>query len=132
MSQQNVEVVKAWVAAWNRTDWDAMEQCFAPDCDIYGPEDFMESGPFKGWLSWHSEMERLKDSWESERVEVDELRDLGERVLARWRWVTVGKRSGIAGEIQVHVVHSLREGKIIRVDYFLDDAKALEAVGLRE
>ena len=91
----------------------------------------MESGPFKGWLSVRHQFERLKESWESERVEVEELRNLGERVLARWRWVTVGKRSGLASEVETTTVSSLREGKIIRVDYFLDHAEALEAVGLR-
>jgi ketosteroid isomerase-like protein len=132
VSQENVEIVMAWQAAWNRTDWDAIEQCFAADCEVYAPEGFLESGPFKGWLSVRREFERLKESWESERVEVDELRDLGERVLARWRWVTVGKRSGVASEVEVTTVSSLREGKIIRVDYFLDRTEALEAVGLRE
>jgi ketosteroid isomerase-like protein len=132
MSQENVEVVGAWLAAWNRNDWDGMERCFAADCEIYAPEGWPESGPFKGWPSFRRGIERIKDSWESERVEVDELRDLGERVLARWRWLTVGKQSGIASESQVTAVSTLREGKIIRVDYFFDHAKALEAAGLSE
>ena len=120
MSEENVEVVKAWLDAWNRNDWDGMEQCFAADCEVYAPEGWLESGPFKGWLSFRREMERLKDSWESERVEIDELRDLGEHVLARWRWLTVGKQSGIASEIQVTTVSTIRQEKIIRVDYFFE------------
>ncbi len=38
MSEENVEVVKAWLDAWNRNDWDGMEQCFAADCEVYAPE----------------------------------------------------------------------------------------------
>jgi len=132
MSQENVEVVGQWLAAWNRDDWDSMEQCFAADCETSPPKGWLERGPFKGWPSIRSQMEVLKDSWESERVEVDELRDLGERVLARWRWMTVGKRSGIEAETPVSALCTLREGKIIQVDYFLDEAKALEAAGLSE
>jgi ketosteroid isomerase-like protein len=44
----------------------------------------------------------------------------------------VGKQSGIASETQVTAVSTIREGRIIRVEYFFDHAKALEAAGLSE
>lgn len=43
-----------------------------------------------------------------------------------------GKASGAQGEISMAMVWTVREQAITRVEFFLDRAQALEAVGLRE
>ena len=45
MSQENVEIVKAWFDAYNREDWDAMFKDAAPGLEV----DFSRSiGPWAG------------------------------------------------------------------------------------
>ena len=45
MSQENVDIVKAWYDAFNRDDWDAMVKDAAPGFEL----DFSRSvGPFSG------------------------------------------------------------------------------------
>ena len=48
------------------------------------------------------------------------------------RWVGRGKASGAQGEISMAMVWTVREQAITRIEFFLDRAEALEAVGLRE
>jgi ketosteroid isomerase-like protein len=63
---------------------------------------------------------------------IDEIVDLGDRVLARWCWNTRGQHSGIGGELRYSEIVTYREGRIILIEHFRDHAEALKAVGLEE
>ena len=43
-----------------------------------------------------------------------------------------GKASGVALDGSVAHVHTIREGKLARTEFFLDHAQALESAGLAE
>ena len=56
MSQENVEIVKAWYDAFNREDWDAMIKHAAPGFEL----DFSRSdGPVAGVFG----LDQIGDSW---------------------------------------------------------------------
>jgi ketosteroid isomerase-like protein len=133
MSQENVEVVRRTLELWNQDDWEALAACYDPQVVTIAPRGWPEASDRRGWEETREQFERLKDSWSMERTEVDEIRDLGEdRVLARFRWLVSGRTSGIPAETPFTSLSTLREGKIIRIEFFLDHAEALEAAGLSE
>ncbi len=66
------------------------------------------------------------------RVEIGEIRDLGDQVLAIGRFSVRGKASGAEAESPVGYLFDFRNGKLIRLRTYLDPEKALEAAGLRE
>ena len=81
---------------------------------------------FRDWLS----------TWEEWRVEAEEYRELdGERMLVLFHFSARGKTSGLEIE-QIWTkgasLFHLRGGQVTRLVQYLDRAKALEAVGLRE
>jgi ketosteroid isomerase-like protein len=43
-----------------------------------------------------------------------------------------GRRSGVSIERNDAIVSTFRDGKVTRIDYYNDQAQALEAVGLSE
>ena len=43
-----------------------------------------------------------------------------------------GRESGVAVDARFYEVYTLRDGKIVRVDEFVERAEALEAAGLSE
>jgi ketosteroid isomerase-like protein len=43
-----------------------------------------------------------------------------------------GSQSGLAGEQRYSIISTIREGRIILEEFFLDHAEALKAVGLAE
>jgi hypothetical protein len=84
MSEENVEVVKAWLDAWNRNDWDGMEQCFAADCEVYAPEGWLESGPFKAGLPSAAR-------WSASRIHGNPSES---RLMSCATWVSACSRAG--------------------------------------
>jgi ketosteroid isomerase-like protein len=66
------------------------------------------------------------------QVEISEIRDLGDSVLAIGRARVRGKESGVQIESPFGVLCDYRNGKTIRLRTYLDLDEALEAVGLSE
>ena len=130
--QENVEIVRRATEAWNRDDWDALRALYDDDVVIVAPEEWPEAGTFSGWAVVREQFERLKESWEEERIEQDELLDLGDRVLALDRWVARGKGSGLEIETHGGNLLTLRGGKIARIEFFLDRSEARRAAGLQD
>jgi ketosteroid isomerase-like protein len=88
MSRENVEVVRRSLEAWNRTDWEQLQAIYAPDVIVVAPPEWPEAEGARGWKEWRLQIERLKESWEVERLDVDEIRALPDgRVFARFVWV---------------------------------------------
>jgi ketosteroid isomerase-like protein len=73
----------------------------------------------------------LWESW-GPAAEVEELVDLGDRLLVRWCYVTRGQHSGIEGEFRTSALSTYREGRVILLEYFFEHERALEALEMRE
>jgi hypothetical protein len=63
---------------------------------------------------------------------VEELVDLEDRLLVRWRFIISGQHSGIQGEQSISAIHTYREARLMLVEYFLDHEQARKSVGLQE
>jgi ketosteroid isomerase-like protein len=77
------------------------------------------------WLDWLS-------PWEAYRTELEEARDLGDRVLLLVR--DFGRRAGATQEVVLSgaAVWTLRDEKIARAEFHGDRATALASVGLAQ
>jgi ketosteroid isomerase-like protein len=65
-------------------------------------------------------------------ADTEDLIFVGDNVVALVRWRGRGKASGAQGEISTAMVWTVREQTITSIEFYLDRARALEAVGLRE
>jgi ketosteroid isomerase-like protein len=65
-------------------------------------------------------------------MEPEEFIDAGERMVAVVRMTARGASSGALVERQDALVQSVRDGKLVRIDYYNNRAQALEAVGLEQ
>ena len=63
--------------------------------------------------------------------ETEDLIDAGDKVVVLVRWRGRGRARGGQGEISLAMVWTVREQAITSVEFFLDRARALEAVGRR-
>ena len=132
MSRENVEVVLGQWDAWSRGDLDRWAQAWDSEVTVFAPKGWPEGQVERGLDAWRRQAERLRDTWAEARIEVDEIRDVDDRVLARFRYVTLGGDTAIPFETPMGVVFVLREGKITRAYFDWTLAEALEGVGLRE
>jgi ketosteroid isomerase-like protein len=131
MSQENVEIVRAVMEAFNRRDFDAFLNSWAPE----GQLDWSRAvGPINGMFGFdemRSFWDELFDPWESTRFEIDELIDAGERVMAKHMAYLSG-RDEIEVRARVIQVWTIRGGKAVRVCLYQDEQEALKAAGLSE
>ena len=130
MSQENVETIRRSLEYFKRTGellWDVID----PDIEIHD-HDVPDGDVFRGHagrLEWE---DTFVSAWEQVSVEPEEYIDAGgDKVVLLHRLAAQG-RGGISLERQDGIVYLLRDGKIIRMDYYGSRVEALEAVGLRE
>jgi ketosteroid isomerase-like protein len=98
MSQENVEIIRRGIDAWNRNDLEAHMADYHPEVIGMPPEGWPDEGEtIRGRDALRRTYQRLKDSWEEERLETDDFLPLGDRVLYLGRWIGRGKDSGGGG-----------------------------------
>jgi ketosteroid isomerase-like protein len=131
MSQENVEIVKAWYDAYNREDWDALIKDAAPGFEL----DFSRSvGPLAGVFGLDQAMRLLKEfreAWESARMEPHEFIEAGDHVVTPGTQHLKG-RGGIEVVVRGAYVWTIRNGAIERMVMYQDKEDALEDLGLSE
>ena len=131
MSQENVEIVRAFFEAWNAGDMDTLREMQDPDVIQRPPKDWPEPGPFVGREASMRQFEQLRDTWDRDIVEpISAFIDIADHVVVRYLWRGMGE--GPESTIELTALYTLRRGKIFYQEFFWDHAEALEAAGLRE
>jgi ketosteroid isomerase-like protein len=136
MSQENIEVMRRALEAWERGDLDTFLSTMDPSVEWHTVLERLLEGTDHVYRG-HAGMRRLWHLYRTEledfEIETQELRDLGDDrvlLLGRLRWR--GPASGIVTGSPLAMVQSLRCGKFIQSIDYLSHEEALEAVGLRE
>jgi uncharacterized protein len=132
VSQENVEIVLRGVAALNRAD----PEGFTALCDagfemrlvgaVGEPVRYVGAD---GILEFFRDM---SESWADWGFEVEEARDLDERVLIMGRQRGRGRISGIEVDSPRACVLAVRDGTVTELRYFTEPGDALRAVDLTE
>jgi ketosteroid isomerase-like protein len=134
MSKENVEKVRRSLDAWNRGDVDSWLQSPHPEIEFISGIAREVEGDETVWRG-PAELRRFWDEWHSLwnlSIEVSEIRDLGDTVVALGRFQTRGKASGVELESPVAYVFEFDGGLTRKVRAYLNPTEALQAVGLSE
>ncbi|MCU1449932.1 MAG: hypothetical protein JWP02_2102 [Acidimicrobiales bacterium] len=129
MSQENVEIVRRWLRAF--ADDEAVFR------ELTHPE--IEWAPFEDnhTISYGlAGAERIRnawlDAWSEHRLEIEEMHDAGDDVVAMVHLIGRGKGSGAEVDVRLYGHVKLRDGRIVYVFEHEDHADALKAAGLQE
>ena len=129
MSQENVEIIKAGIDAWNAGDMVRFREVYDPNVVMQTVPDWPEPGPHVGREAVMRFFERLRDSLDFDAIEPNtDFLEVADHVLVRHTWRGLGR--GPDMNMTTTAIFTLRRGKIIYHEYFWDHADALEAVGL--
>jgi ketosteroid isomerase-like protein len=133
MSAENVEIANRVIDAFNRRDVDGLAELTTQDV-VWVPAfpGAVEDGSYRGREGIESYFAEIRNTWEELRVFGDELRDLSDRVLVLGRTEGRGRGSGVQVDAPLGFVVEFRNGRISRVQGFLDHGEALRAAGLLE
>jgi ketosteroid isomerase-like protein len=132
MSQENVEVVRSLLAAFDRGDYEAALALIDPDVEWAEPPYLPGSGVQRGHEGIRRGWARWLGEWEWFNVEPVEFIDAGDRVMVHGTNRARGRASGVEVTRQFGSVFTVRAGKVLRHEAFATKAEALEAVGLSE
>jgi ketosteroid isomerase-like protein len=131
MSQQNVELAKRGLEAFNRRDVNAFFELATDDFEWIGALlGRVEGGSYRGREGMERYFEDASDTWEEFRTVIEEFRDLGEHVLALGRMIGRGRGSGVEVDALVGMIVDFRDGRMSRSRAYLDQAEALRAAEL--
>ena len=133
MSQENVEIVRRFADCWERHDWDGMAELADPNVEAHGTVGGVEEGRVRRGVSEiRRDYESVEETWDEHRIEIEKLVDAGDQVVILQREYQRGRSSGAEVVIDAAVIVDLRNGRIVRVQGYMDRAEALEAAGRRE
>jgi ketosteroid isomerase-like protein len=129
MSQENVETVRRWLWAFEN-DADVFRNALHPDIEwfpieenqrrLYGVEAAVRSR--NEWL----------DTWDEHRIDLEEVIEGGDGVVAVIHIRATGKASGVETDVCFYAHVKMRDHQIVYVFDHRDRAAALKAVGLAE
>jgi ketosteroid isomerase-like protein len=135
MSQENVEAFKRGLEAGNRGDVEALLEELDPEVEWHSALHALMGGEqtaFRGHDGVREMLRDLNEAFGEIHIEISEIRDLGDRLVAIGRNRARGKESGAETETPLAFVTEVKNGKAISIRAFLDPKEALEAAGLRE
>ena len=136
MSQENVEVIRAAFAAWNAGDMEAPFAHFHPELVYHPRADEPDPSPHVGRDAYERLVRGFVDSFSEVTLEVLELIDAGDHVIASTvlHVVLHGQESASgAGVSDTYVfVYKLRDGLIVEGWEYKTKQEAFEALGLSE
>jgi ketosteroid isomerase-like protein len=132
VSQENVEIVKRLIGAFNDRDLEVFAGITTPDFEWTTSMMAVEREVFWGREGIETYFARMRDSWDDFRALADGYRDLGDRVLWGGRLEARGHLSGVPLDAPLDIIFDVREGKISRMHSYLDHGEALRAAGFSE
>jgi ketosteroid isomerase-like protein len=138
MSQENVEIVRRVFDAVANRDSASILALYDPDVVIDFSDGTLadrigQGGTYRGHDGLRAFDQELRDAFDDFETNCEELIEAGPRVLSVSRYRARGRRSGleIDGPLQFGI-WTIRNGTIIRVDWFDEREEAFEAAGLSE
>ncbi len=133
MSQQTVEIVRTLVAHWNAGDRDVLRslEYLDPSVELEGPLSSLAAEPYRGHGGierWMRDLDEHFDVWE---IDVDDIRQVGKRVVVTATINARGRASGTPLEIgSACIVDFGSDDRVTRVRIYPELQEALKAAGL--
>jgi SnoaL-like domain len=126
MSEANVEIAREMNEAFRRGDWEAMATTLDPLVLIRTDPRWPEQSA-TGRDAAIAFFRSISELWGPD-LRPEEIVDLGDRVLARLRWIVRGQHSGVEGEFRFSEIATYRKGRVVLDEYFFEHEQALEAL----
>lgn len=128
---RNLDVVNGIYEAFARGDVPAVLASFDPEIEWNEAENFpyADGNPYRGPEAvLEGVFARLGDEWDGFAVNVDEIHDAGDTIIARGRYRGTFKETGRGINAQFAHVWWLQDGKVTRFQQHADTAQVQQAM----
>jgi ketosteroid isomerase-like protein len=135
MSEENVEAFKRGLEAGNRGDVETLLEVLDPAVTWRSALHALLGGEatvYRGHDGVREMLRDLNEAFDEIQIEISEIRDLGDRLVAIGRNRARGAASGADVGSPFAFVAEFKNGKAISIRGYLDPTEAIEAAGLSE
>ena len=133
MSQENVEMIERVFSGGGDINAAGVIEALHPEVELLGAIGGMEEGTTTvGHEAVADAVSVDSEIWAERRLELRRAIDAGDQVVALVHEYRRGKGSGVTVEADIALVYGFRDGKVIRIEPYMNQAEALEAAGLSE
>ena len=131
MSLENVEITRRFVGAFNRRGVDALVDFCDPEVEYREDPKFPQAEVYRGRDAVMRQTRQFFESFSEYRIEIEDLFGADDKAVVVCHEIGRGKASGVPVDRRVGWIFTIRAGKLLRMEIYLDPADALEAVGVR-
>jgi ketosteroid isomerase-like protein len=135
VSQENVEILRAFLDTWEPREWARGEGMSIFDPEVVYEADFLpdQTGPYRG----HEGLARATRTWlepfqKDGTVKLERIIGTGDCLVSVQRARGTMRHTGIEVEITYAYLWKFRDGKAIYLKTFGDPLEALKAAGMEE
>jgi ketosteroid isomerase-like protein len=130
MPEENVEVVRRAIDAYNRRDFDAIRAISEPEVELdWSASRGLEAGVYKGLEQVIGFYRNFLDTFEEVHIEPERFVESGDLVVVP-NSAQIRGRDGIETVARSAFVFEIRGGYVARICLYQETAEALEAAGL--
>jgi ketosteroid isomerase-like protein len=133
MSEENVNLVRRLFEAYQRADFPAIAECSDDEFEFTSVLTAVEETSYRGkdgLAAYWADMNEAWEEWQIELVAIHEGH--ADDVVVITRLTGRGKSSGVPVDRTIGIRYRIRDGRLWRMESYLDPAECLEAAGLSE
>jgi ketosteroid isomerase-like protein len=129
MSQANVEIVRGFYEAFAREEFQV--EVIDPEVEYVNPIGAVEEGTRHGVAAFREAVEQVFEGWATWNMEPEQFMAVGNQVAVVVRYRARGRTSGLELEGRESALLTLREGKVVRYEWFHEATDARRAAESR-
>jgi ketosteroid isomerase-like protein len=126
----SLSIVRAIHEALARGESPADIDLLDPEIEYVNPPGAVEPGTRAGIAAYEDALRSIEDAFEDVRIEIRDMKVVGEQVVVLATYRARGRSSGAQRENEDGYIWTIRDGRAIRFQWFNDPAEALRAAGL--
>ncbi len=128
MCREHVELVRRKYEAWNRGDIETLIALTHPDFQWVEPPEIVGATNGSGRKEYERYLRSFYEVWEEFRWEPEEFRSAGDLLVVHVREIGRGKLSGALVQQRFVHVWTIRDGRSVRMERYVDQREAFASV----
>ena len=131
---ESLESVRQVGERWNAGDIEGLLELYWDDVVVKTGEHWPEQATVQGKAAFRESIDEWLSVWQSISIETDHIEAhgdrvaaRGDRVAARGAWQSTGRLSGVEGTLPIHILFTVRDGRIARLEWYPDHERAVAA-----
>jgi ketosteroid isomerase-like protein len=127
MSEKDLEIIRAGVAALNRGDVDGVANALDPDVELVPLRAVLDGTVYRGHDGMRRWLADMGEDWTRFELDLQGMRQLKEGQVLVQATMSLRGKSGVALDSAAAWLCELRGGRVSRIQFFTDADSALAA-----